>query len=223
MGRTILCALAILLPGSVKRVVLRRLLGWEIGPSAHIGLSLFVGVDDVCLGEGARIGHFNVFRNLRRLELGERSAIGQWNWISASTLLLDKSTDPQHGSLVLGRETAITARHYIDCSGGVVVGSFSVVAGVRSTILTHQIDFGGSLSVSLPVTIGDYCFVGSNNRITPGSALSDLCVTAMGAVVVGALEQRGTLYAGVPAKPVKRLGEAAFFERSQGPVDIDGG
>jgi acetyltransferase-like isoleucine patch superfamily enzyme len=220
MGRTIVCALATLLPGPFQRAALRRLLGWEIGPSARIGLSLFVGVGHVRLGEGARIGHFNVFRNLRRLELGERSSIGQWNWISASKLLLDKSTDPQHGGLVLGRKTAVTARHYIDCSGGVFVGSFSVVAGVRSTILSHQVDFGRSRSFSLPVTIGEYCFVGSNNRITPGSSLSDRCVTAMGAVVAGALDEPETLYAGVPAKPVKKLGQGAFFERLQGSADI---
>ena len=76
-----------------------------------------------------------------------------------------------------------------------------------------------SRQVLLPVRIGDYCFIGSNARLTPGSVLVDRCVVAMGAVVVGELTQSETLYAGVPAKPIKRFEHAAFFERLDRYVD----
>jgi acetyltransferase-like isoleucine patch superfamily enzyme len=128
--------------------------------------------------------------------------------------------DGAGGRLVVDRRGAITSRHYIDCSGDVSVGAFTVVAGVRSTILTHQIDVVESRQTVAPVAIGDYCFIGSNCRITPGSAIPDRCVTAMGSVVVGELPQPGMLYAGVPARPVKELGDATFFNRPDAFVDI---
>ena len=128
MGKTLLCGLAVLLPGPLKRTLLRRLLGWEIAPSAEIGLSLFQNVGHVRLGPGARVGHFNVFRNLRLLDLGAEAAIGQWNWVSAAEVLV-RGTGGDGGRLVLGRGAAITARHYLDCSGGISVGAFTSSPG----------------------------------------------------------------------------------------------
>jgi len=208
-----LCVFALLMPGPVKRVILRRALGWTIAPSATIGLSLFANVVDVRLGEGARIGHFNVFRNLRTLDLGPRAAIGQWNWVTASDVLLLHHGSAATGVLLVAHDSAITSRHYLDCSGGITVGAFTIVAGVRSTLLSHQIDLDVSKQTVRPIRIGDYCFISSNARLTPGSTLVDRCVVAMGAVVVGELAESRTLYAGVPAQPIKTLGDAAFFER----------
>jgi len=213
MTATVACALAFFLPGKLKCAVLRRWLNWDIAPSARIGFSFFVNVTGVHLSEGARIGHFNVFWNLRGLELGERSEIGQWNWITAAAALLRRHGNGLHGRLALGDNTSISSRHYLDCSGGITVGSFTVVAGVRTTFLTHQIDVNVASQTLLPVRVGDYCLVSSNVRVTPGSVVGDRCVLAMGAVVVGELTQPRMLYAGVPAKPVKELGDAAFFDR----------
>jgi len=46
-GKDCLGALALLLPTPLKFVALRRLFGWEIAPSAQIGLSLFVNVREI--------------------------------------------------------------------------------------------------------------------------------------------------------------------------------
>jgi UDP-3-O-[3-hydroxymyristoyl] glucosamine N-acyltransferase len=40
----------------------------------------------------------------------------------------------------------------------------------------------------------------------------------MGSVVAGVLEEPGMLYGGVPARPMKELGKAAYFDRKQGYV-----
>ena len=42
----------------------------------------------------------------------------------------------------------------------------SVVAGVRTTILTHEVDVATSRQGTAGLSIGEYCFVGSNARIT---------------------------------------------------------
>lgn len=207
-----------LFPWPVRCALLNVLFGWQVDRSARIGLSLFVGVRRVRLGPRARIGHFTVFRDLNHLELGADSAIGQWNWITAARELLVTPGGDKVGVLKIGEHSAVTSRHYLDCTGGVTVGAFGTVAGVRSTILTHQIDISQSRSVWRPVRIGRYCYIGSDVRITPGSSIPDRCAIAMGSVVAGVLEEPGMLYGGVPARPIKELGRAAYFSRKKGRV-----
>lgn len=207
-----------LTPGPIKRRLLRWLLGWEIHGSAKVGLSLFYNVKHVRMGPGSRIGHLNVFRNLRSVQLGSGASIGQWNWITAASMLIDPPYLPTSGCIKVDDEAAITLRHYIDCAGGIEVGRATTVAGVRSTILSHQIDVADSRQTAVPVRIGVYCFVGSNVLVTPGASIPDRCVIAMGATVVGRLPKRGMLYGGVPAKALKRVGDGAYFTRERGFV-----
>lgn len=42
--------------------------------------------------------------------------------------------------LILEESAGITSRHYIDCNGGVYIGAFTTVAGIKSQILTHSIN-----------------------------------------------------------------------------------
>jgi hypothetical protein len=58
------------------------------------------------------------------------------------------------GVFKIGEHSAVTSRHYLDCTGGVTVGAFSTVAGARSTIFTHQVDITQSRQVWRPVRIG---------------------------------------------------------------------
>lgn len=211
-------ALITLTPGPIKRRLLRWVFGWEIHASANLGASLFYNVSRVRMGPGARIGHLNVFRNLRSIELGSNASIGQWNWITAATMLVDPPYAPTSGCIRIEDEAAITSRHYIDCAGGIEIGTATTIAGVRSTILSHQIDVADSRQTAVPVRIGAYCFVGSNVLVTPGASIPDRCVIAMGATVVGRLPNRGTLYGGVPAKALKTVDEGAYFARERGFV-----
>ncbi len=216
--RMAVMVLAVLLPNRLKRVILRRLFHWEIDGSAHIGLSVFVNVKSVYLGPHAQIGHFNVFRNLQRIELQEEARIGQWNWMTAAEGFLHTSDATNRGRLIIGPHAAVTLRHYLDCAGGIEIGAFSTVAGVRSTLLTHQIDIALAQQSTLPIAIGEYCFIGSDVRLTPGTRVPDRCVIAMGAVVAGELPDTDTLYGGVPARPLKHVGDGAYFRRESGYV-----
>jgi acetyltransferase-like isoleucine patch superfamily enzyme len=222
--RWIVMTASLVAPQGAKRRLFRRLLGWRVAESARIGLS-WIDVRDVSLGEDARIGHFTVARDLTILALGDRSTIGQWNWLSASPAFL--AADRAAGTsrfrgLRIGHDSAITSRHYIDCSGGVTVGHHTTIGGVRSTILTHQISLEESRQTTSGVDIGDYCFVSSNVTVTPGSTLADRTVVAMGATVAGALPEGGVLYAGVPARPIRRdIGSFLYFKRRLGAVSLE--
>jgi len=57
----------------------------------------------------------------------------------------------------------------------------------------------------LPITIGDFAYVGSEIRIAPGGSIPSRCIVGIGSVITGQLTCEGHLIAGVPAKPVKEL------------------
>jgi acetyltransferase-like isoleucine patch superfamily enzyme len=210
--------LILLTPGVVKRRLLRWFFRWEIDRSATLGISLYYNVGRVRMGPGSRIGHLNVLRNLRSVQLGSSASVGQWNWITAATMLVDPPYVPTSGCITINDEAAITSRHYLDCAGGIEVGRATTIAGVRSTLLSHQIDVADSRQTAAPIRIGAYTFVGSNVLVTPGAAIPDRCVIAMGATVVGRLSESGMLYGGVPARPLKGIEDARYFDRQKGFV-----
>ncbi len=124
--------------------------------------------------------------------------------------------------LHVGCHSSVTSRHYLDCSGGISIGEFTVVGGVRTTILSHSLDIEAGVQTTRSVKIGDRCFVSSNVSVVPGGTIPEGCVIAMGALVVGELPSARALYAGVPAKVVKTgIEGGAYFRRRRGVVGLD--
>jgi acetyltransferase-like isoleucine patch superfamily enzyme len=148
--------------------------------------------------------------------MGKNSGIGSWNWISSAPKLAH--LQPEHsGKLVLGENSVITMRHYLDCSGGVLVGDFVTIAGVRSTFLTHQIDVVLNEQTASPVRIGSYALVSSNCSIVAGATIGEACLVGMGTVVLGKTYPDSVLLAGNPARVVREQ-TGAYFTRNQGAV-----
>ena len=115
--------------------------------------------------------------------------------------------------------SAITNRHIIDCTNAVHIGKFSTVAGFRSQILTHSIDLEACRQSSAPVTIGDYCFVGTDCVLLGGSSLPNYSILGAKSLLNTSQQQEYYLYAGVPAKPVKELDrDFGYFSRTTGFV-----
>jgi acetyltransferase-like isoleucine patch superfamily enzyme len=208
-----------LLPHSpLKCMGLRLLNGWRIAPSARIGCCLLQCVDHLVLDEGATLCSGSVYRNLRLLHVGRRSLVGRWNTFSASPGLAVRGLSPAPASLVIGRESAITNRHYMDCSGGISIGSFTTIAGVRSTFLSHSVDFEQGRQRSQAIVIGDYAFVASNCSVMAGARLPDRSILGMGAVLRPGALRSGQLYGGVPARPLGTV-QGAYFTRLTGRVE----
>jgi acetyltransferase-like isoleucine patch superfamily enzyme len=207
-----------------KRGLMRRLLGWDVHETARVGPCFLRGVEEMVLRKNATISGFSVVLHVAHLSLGEGAIVGYWNWLAAAptlrTVALDARAAGRAARIDVGDNAAITSRHYIDCSGGVDIGRFTVLAGVRSTILTHQVDTLRSEQTLQGVTIGSYCLVGSNVDIVPGAHIPDRSVIAMGSVVAGTLEEQGSLYAGVPARRIRSTGNGEYFRRKAGFADI---
>jgi acetyltransferase-like isoleucine patch superfamily enzyme len=156
-----------------------------------------------------------VFRYLRTVDLSAGAHIGQFNWISGGSVGVPNASS----RLVVGAHAAITSRHYIDASGGVLIGPFATIAGERSVILSHQIDYRVSKRALAEVTIGTYALVSSSVKVVPGSHIPAFSLVAMGSVVTPGLTEQRALYAGVPATLRRHDIDGKYFHRKQGPAE----
>src|SRR5262249_18822700 len=122
--------------------------------------------------------------------------------------------------LTMGEHAAITNRHLIDCTDLVSVGRFTIVAGFQSQIITHSIDLQENRQSCSPVSIGEYCFVGTNCVILGGTTLPDYSILGAKSLLNQSFAESYQLYGGVPARPIKALAaEYKFFSRKEGFVN----
>lgn len=212
----------IVFPWKIRRYILNKYLLYDIHPQARIGLS-YIYPYFLRMEKGAAIGHLNVAVNLDTMVLKENSIINRQNWITGfSALKPSKHFSHQNNrksELIVGKESAITKNHHIDCTNSVIVGNFVTIAGYRSQFLTHSIDLNECRQNSKAIYIGDYCFVSTAVKILGGSALPPNSVLGAGAVLNKQFTESGMLYAGVPAIPKKKMDEnAKYFKREKGFV-----
>jgi len=210
------------LPWPLKRLLLQRFFGYQLDRSARIGLA-WVFPRRLRMAAGSRIDALTVAINLDLLELGEMASIGRGNWITG----FPSGTDSLHfthqpdrcGEILLGDHAAITKNHHIDCTNRVTIGPFTTIAGYHSQLLSHSIDLQQNRQHSEPISIGAYCFVGSNCVILGGSVLPDQCVLGALSLLNKPLSETWCLYGGQPARRLKPIDpNAAYFSRSNGFV-----
>lgn len=98
---------------------------------------------------------------------------------------------------------------FIDCKNADITVGKNVSIGMGAMLITSTHELGDATDragypESLPITIGDGCWLGARVTILPGVSIAPGCVIAAGSVVTTNTEENG-LYAGVPAHMVKKL------------------
>jgi acetyltransferase-like isoleucine patch superfamily enzyme len=215
--RTAAHAAVALLPNAIKLPVYRHAFGFRIGKGARIGLSL-LDVDALELGDGARIGHGNLFTGVKRVALERDAEIGFCNILRGgdeislgrfATVLRfnvlnsipdNDATGPTDPRLSLADGAYVVSGHRIDFTERVRIGKNTIIAGRNSSLWTHN------RQATRPIDIGDFCYVGSEVRVAPGATLGDRSILAMGAVLSGEAAP-GMIDGGVPAKPIRAITE----------------
>jgi serine acetyltransferase len=219
-----LYAASLLLPWYLRRRWLAMWFGYDIHPTSRIGYSL-VMPGHLVLAEGARIGHMTVCRQLDLVELGPYATVGQFNWITgapADDPDLYQHVPHRQAQLIMGPHSALTSRHYADCANSITIGAFSTVAGIRSQFFSHGIDVEQSQQSATPITIGAYVMVGTGSTFLSGASVPDYSVVGAGSIVTRPLTESYYLYAGTPAKPIRKLSpDLKYFRRTRGPVRYD--
>jgi acetyltransferase-like isoleucine patch superfamily enzyme len=215
-------ATIVALPWSLKRPLLQRLFGFQLDPTARIGLA-WIYPRRLRMAAGSRIDSLTVAVNLDALELGERATIGRSNWITG----FPTGTASPHfvhqpdrcAELHLGTHAAITKHHHIDATNRVTIGPFTTIAGYRSQLLSHAIDLQHNRQHSEPISIGAYCFVGTSCVILGGSVLPDHSVLGALSLLNKRLSEPWSLYAGQPVRRVKAIDSLElYFSRVKGIV-----
>lgn len=220
--RKIVQIITCILPMSLKRWVLKRYFKFEIHPTARIGLS-WIFPKKLIMGSHSSIGHFNVAVHLDEIRLGQRVSIARGNWITGFTSGSDsehfKHQSDRKSVLFIGEHSAITKNHHIDCTSPVVIGKYVTIAGYQSQLLTHSIDVYENRQDSNPISIGDYCFVGTNVVVLGGATLPAYSVLGAKSLLNKNFSEEWKLYGGTPAKAIADISrEAKYFCRKEGFV-----
>lgn len=173
--------------------------------------------------DSATIGHFNIAIHLDLIKMGTKSTIGRGNWItgfpSDSGSRHFQHQPDRRPELHLGKETAITKNHHLDCTNMISVGDFVTIAGYHSQFLTHSIDLMESRQSSSPIYIGEYAFVGTNVVVLGGSSLPSHSVLSAKSLLNKQFTEERMLYGGVPSKPIQEIPlNAKYFKREEGFV-----
>jgi hypothetical protein len=219
--KRLICLLSLFLPWAVRRAVLRRFMGYEIADTSRIGLS-WIYPKKLVLEAGARIGHLTICKDIDLLQVGESASIGNLNWITgfpSGPAAHFEHQPNRRPELILSRHSAITNRHLIDCTERIQIGAFTTVAGFATQLLTHSINLENSRQEAYPISIGAYCFVGTNCVLLGGSALPDYSVLGAKSLLNHSQVECYFLYGGVPAKAIKSLPATyRYFQRQSGYV-----
>lgn len=191
---------AALLPPFLKPTVYRRFFGWKIGRGVVIGLS-YIDAREVTFGDGVHIGHFNIVRAVRRLSVGSRTRIANFNQFFGA--LEERFV----AELQIGDDVYFMSRHFVDVVGSVSIGQGTTIGGRDTQFWSHTLTLvnGQQSLVPTRVQIGANVYVGARATLVSCNIPDDAIVGA-GSVVTKqfAPEAVRLLIAGNPATIVKR-------------------
>jgi serine acetyltransferase len=207
--------LALPLPWPIRRRLLVTAFGYEIHATARIGLSLVAPRVKLRMAAGSSIGHGTVVKNMDDVILGEQARIGNLNWIYAIPRGHD-SLAHESGrriELILDREAVITRRHLLDCSNRIHLAEASRVVGYRSQLITHSFSMSRAPRLhTRAIAVGEHSLVGTGCILLGGASLPAYSALGAGSTLRTAFTEKYGLYSGVPAALVSHIArDSPFF------------
>jgi len=212
-----------ILPSWLKLPIYRAFFGYEIGRGVRIGFSPIVGVRRLSIGDGTRIGWFNLFYRVDQVVIGRQVSVGFLNCfrggqsirigdycsilrMNTVNAIIDgdfiSSIEP---TLEIGAGAVITTGHWLDFSAGIRMGDHVILGGRNSSLWTHNRQIGK------PISLASHTYLGSEVRLAPGVAVAPFCVVALGSVLSGRFDLPRSLIGGNPARVVRSLSDLDMF------------
>jgi acetyltransferase-like isoleucine patch superfamily enzyme len=203
--------LAVLLPLPLKLLIYRRIMGWQIGQNVRIGFS-YIDADQISIDENVYIGHFNVIRCVKQLQIGKNSRMTNFNQ------LFGRRDHPRWPSqLTIGENVQFMSHHFIDAGGIVTIGDRTTIGGRDTQIWSHSLTYetGEGVMGPLSVTIGQEVYIGARATLV-GCQIPDKAVVGAGSVVTKDFSQETgrILIAGNPGTLRKRYQTATVAARN---------
>lgn len=221
-ARLLVLAVFAFLPSFLKRPFYRWFFGYRIGKRVRIGISI-VDAGECEIDDDVSIGHLNVVTRVQKLVIKDHVRIGHLNIIRGGDLVslgryaelirlneINSIPDPEvvnpiDPKFILGDGSIVTTGHKIDFTDRVEIGRRVILGGRNSSLWTHN------RQRTMPITIGDLVYIGSEIRMAPGSGIGPRCIVGIGSVITARLEEEGKLVAGVPARTIKELSSEDQF------------
>ena len=220
--RLVVMALMAVLPSFLLRSLYRLFFGYRIGKRVRIGFSVIdagqctieddvqighlnfvMGVGKLTMGDHVHIGHLNIIRGGDEVQLGRYSEIKRMNQINS---IPDPDiVTPADPKFFLGAGSIVMAGHKIDFTDRVEIGRRVIIGGRNSSLWTHN------RQRTMPISVGDFAYLGSEIRMAPGSSIPPRCIVGIGSVITKNLADYECLIGGVPAKRIKELSEDDKF------------
>jgi len=202
------------LPGPLKVLAYRWLLGYRIGRHVRISFGGVVVGRDVELGDHVEIGFLAVVQG-RTIRIGRHSSVGTFSYLSCNVIEIGEDAKireqvyvggPQlpESRFVLGSRTIILQLTNINPTKPVVIGDDTGIGG-HCLIFTHGAwlnALDGYPVTYEPVTLGKSVWLPWRVFVMPGSTIGDGSVIGANSLVAGAIPPY-SLALGSPAKVVR--------------------
>jgi acetyltransferase-like isoleucine patch superfamily enzyme len=190
-----LLIVSIFLPSPFKIFLYRRIFKWDIGSHCKIGLS-YIESGNVSLGDNVTICHFNIFKGIRELKIGDEAYIKNFNNFYGSPHFPDWPC-----ALQIGTKAKIMSHHFIDVSGTITLGDDVIIGGRDTQIWSHTRLLKDKIPtlVHLPVWIENSTYIGARATLV-GCKLPKNATIGAGSVITKDFSQEGEfiLIAGNP-------------------------
>lgn len=171
---------SVVMPNPIKIFVYRNLFGWKIGLKVKIGLS-YIDSKEVIIKDNSRIGHFNIFRNLKKLHIGSGCYTANFNEIFGALY----SGEQWKSAFHLDDEAMIMSHHFFDVGGLISIGQRAVVGGRDSHFWGHtrKYDENNQPTLSaLDIHIGESVYIGARSTLI-GCTIPRGAIVGAGSVV----------------------------------------
>lgn len=107
-------------------------------------------------------------------------------------------------NVYIGPNTVLIGKEFF-IGNNVLIGPNCVLSAGNHTWKDDSFRFGKQ--VAIPVIINSGCWVSANCTLTAGSELPKYSILAAGAILSKKYNDERMIYAGVPAKPIKRIND----------------
>jgi galactoside O-acetyltransferase len=161
------------------------------------------------VGEDVRISELSVIVRPEEMEIGSHVAIDMWTYISPKAILGSYIHIAPNVSIIGGASALITMGDFTNIASGcrIICAGDDFLQGLISPVVPMEY----RTIINKPVTFERYSTLGVNCAVLPGVILGEGSIVGANSVVTKNTEP-WTVYAGSPAKPIKKRDSKRILE-----------
>lgn len=164
------------------------------------------------IGEDVRISDLSVISRPELVEIGDHVAIDMWTYISTKAILGNYIHIAPSVSIIGGEPALIVMEDFTNIGSGcrIICATDDFNQGLISPVVPIE----HRTVINKPVIFKKFSTLGVNCTVLPGVTLGEGSIVGAGSVVTKNTEP-WTIYAGSPAKPIKKRDSKRIIESAK--------